>query len=99
MPSYEEMRKIFDKVEQNFQDRDKKLEEERRKEIEKMGLTYLDRRTPKKQHFDHPNTMENSTATFLWVASLVIGALFKGGWMIWVCATFIWLMFITRHED
>ena len=99
MPSYEEMRKIFDKVDKECKERDKKREEERRKEIESMGLTYINGDTPQKKHFDHPNTMENGTATFFWIVSLVVGALFKGAWAIWIVSTVIWWKFITRHND
>lgn len=99
MPSYEEMRKIFDEVDKKFEERDKKREEERRKEVEAMGLTYINGDKPQKEHYDHPNTMENSTATIFWIASLVVGALFKGAWIIWIVSTVIWWKFITRHND
>lgn len=99
MPSYEEIRKIFDEVDKKFEEREKQLEEERRKEIESKGMIYINGQTPNKKHYDHPNTMENSTATFFWIASLVVGALFKGAWAIWVVSTIIWLKFITRHND
>ena len=47
---------------------------------------------------DHPNTMENSTATFLWVVVMVVSILFKGGWILCVLETIIWWKFITRHN-
>ena len=99
MPSYEEMKKIFNKIDNNIEDKDKKREEERHQELPKRGLTYLDEKAFKKKYFDHPNTMENGTATFFWIVSLIAGALFKDGWMIWVISTFIWLRFITRHNN
>lgn len=98
MPSYEEMRKIFDEVDKKFEERDKKREEERRKEIETMGLTYINGDTPQKKHFDHPNTIENSTATFFYVIVMLVGSIFKGNWVIWIIATVIWAKFITRHD-
>lgn len=47
---------------------------------------------------DHPSTIENGTATFFWIVSLLVGAIFKGGWSIWVVSTIIWWKFITRHN-
>lgn len=52
----------------------------------------------KKPTYDHPNTMENSTATILWVVVMVVGSIFKGNWVIWIVATVIWAKFITRHN-
>ena len=98
MPSYEEMHKIFDEVNKEFKERDKKRDEERHKKVELMGLTYINGNTSYKKHYDHPNTMENSTATFFWIVSLVVGAIFKGAWMIWIVSTIIWWKFITRHD-
>lgn len=53
---------------------------------------------PKKPTYDHPNTMENSTATVLWIVVMLVGSIFKGNWVIWIVATIIWLKFITRHK-
>ena len=47
---------------------------------------------------EHPNTMENSSATFLWIIVMVVGAIFTGGWVIWIVATIIWRRFIKRKE-
>ena len=99
MPSYEEMRKLFNEAEKEREKIKKKCEEDRRKELESMGLTYIKGDEPQKQHYDHPNTVENSTATLFWIASLVVGAIFKDAWMIWIVATIIWWKFITRHND
>ena len=54
---------------------------------------------PKKETFDHPNTMENSTATILWIVVILVGSIFKDSWMIWIVATIIWINFITRHNN
>lgn len=94
--SHEEIREIFDEVDKKFAERDKKRAEERCRELERLGITPIS--APKK-HFDHPNTMENSTATFFWIVSLAIGAIFKSAWAIWIVSTVIWWKFITRHND
>lgn len=52
----------------------------------------------KKPTYDHPNTMENSTATVLWIVVMVVGSIFKGNWIIWIVATIVWFNFITRHK-
>lgn len=53
---------------------------------------------PKKETFDHPNTMENSSATVLWIVVMVVGSIFKARWLLWIIATVIWVRFITRHH-
>lgn len=53
---------------------------------------------PKKETWDHPNTMENSTATVLWIVVMLVGSIFKGNWVIWIIATVVWAKFITRHN-
>lgn len=47
---------------------------------------------------DHPNTMENSTATIFYIIVMVVGAIFNGRLIIWIVATGIFLKFITRHK-
>lgn len=47
---------------------------------------------------DHPNTMENSTATIFYIIIMVVGAIFYDRWLIWVAATIIYLSHIFRHE-
>lgn len=45
---------------------------------------------------DHPNTMENGPATFLWIAAMVVSLLFKGGWMLCILETVVWWKFVNR---
>lgn len=55
---------------------------------------------PQKQPtYDHPNTMENSTATLFYIIVMLVGSIFKENWMIWIVATGIWINFITRHNN
>ena len=46
---------------------------------------------------DHPNTLENGSATILYIIIMLAGSIFNDRMLIWVTATFIWLKFITRH--
>lgn len=71
----------------------KKEEEEARK---KQGAQNA--QPPKEEHYDHPSTMENSTATVLYIIVMIVGAIFIDRWLIWIMATFIYLKFITRHS-
>ena len=47
---------------------------------------------------DHPNSLEDDEATIVWVIVMIVGAIFKGNWIIWIIATIIWLKYITRHK-
>lgn len=69
---------------------EKTKEEKERENEEKLRDLYI--------NSDHPDTMENGTATFLWIVVMVVGAIFKGNWVIWIVATIIWLRFINRKE-
>lgn len=53
---------------------------------------------PKKETWDHPSTMENSTATVLWIVAMVISLLFKNGWVLCILETIVWWKHITRHN-
>lgn len=75
---------------------DKKCESYRSGEFEK--------RAPKEsveeqfQRYDHPNSLENSEATIIWIIVMAVGTIFKGNWIIWIVATIIWRRYITRHK-
>ena len=47
---------------------------------------------------DHPNSLENSEATIVWIIVMAVGTIFKGNWIIWIVATIIWRRYITRHK-
>lgn len=42
-------------------------------------------------------TLENGSATVLYLVSMLGGGIFNDRWLIWVVATFIYIRFITRH--
>ncbi len=98
MLSYEDQRKIFDEVDKKFKEKEEKREQERLKELAEKGIVPPDPSTYPKKYCDHPNTMENSTATVIWVVVMLVGSIFKGNWIIWIIATIIWFRFITRHN-
>lgn len=47
---------------------------------------------------DHPNSLENSEATIVWIIVMAVATIFKGNWIIWIIATIIWRKYITRHK-
>lgn len=52
-----------------------------------------------KEQFDSIYAIGNGTATILWIAVMVFGAIFHDRWWIWIFATIIWFNYITRHWD
>ena len=80
--------------------------EERKRAEEAARLRELKRQReenlPHDQRFhgwcEHPNTIENSTATFFWIVAMGVSILFKGGWILCILETVIWFKFITRHD-
>lgn len=90
-----EERKKHKKEEEECQNEIDKLWEE---EYKRRGVWPVEKQEPPKQTWDHPNTMENGTATVLWIVVMLVGSIFKGNWIIWIIATVVWAKFITRHD-
>lgn len=98
MPTMEEMRKYQEKHKNEREEFNKHLEELRLKELEANGLKLFDESQVPKEYCDHPNTIENGTATFFYIIVMLVGSIFKGNLVIWIIATIIWAKFITRHK-
>lgn len=98
MPTVEEMRKYTEKRKKEREEFNKRLDEIRLKELEAKGLKPFDESKAPNKYCDHPNTIENSTATFFYAIVMLVGSIFKGNWVIWIIATIIWAKFITRHD-
>ena len=47
---------------------------------------------------DHPSTMENSTATILYIIIMLVSIIFVDRWLIWIFASIVYFRFITRYE-
>lgn len=56
------------------------------------------KKPPKKTYSESPYTMENGTATFLYIVVMVVGAIFYDRVLIWIAATIIYTRFIGRHK-
>lgn len=98
MPTMEEMKEWREKYKKEQEEFEKELDEIRRKEWEKKGIKPFDMNTVPPKRSDHPNTIEDSTATVLWIVVMLIGSIFKVNWVIWIIATVIWRKFITRYK-
>lgn len=75
-----------------------KWEKERLKELEAKGVKPFDESRMPPERCDSPYTMEDSTATFLWIVVMIVGSIFKGNWIIWIIATIVWIKFTTRYK-
>jgi hypothetical protein len=98
MPTYEEMKEWKEKYKKEREEINEKVEEIKQKDREGMGIKPFDESKIPKRRCDHPNTIENSTATVLWIAAMFIGSIFNDKWIIWVIVTIIWIKFITRYK-
>lgn len=56
---------------------------------EKMKEAYI--------NHDHTDTMENGSATFLYIITMMVGAIFIDRLLIWGMASFIYFRFINRR--
>ena len=80
---------------------DEFLEEKRKRDAAKVQEKVVQKQTNVEDPFkkcDHPNSLENSEATILWIIVMIVAAIFKGNWIIWIVATIIWRKYITRHK-
>lgn len=81
-----------------------KIHKEVQKELKKAKEKYPDKnqekinQSNKEEYHESPYTMEDGTATFLYIVTMVIGTLFVDRWLIYIAATFIYIMFRTRHK-
>lgn len=100
MPTYEEMNEWREEQKRERETRQKELEEIRRREWEKKGVKFepFDVEQVPPRRCDHPNTIEDSTATVVWLVVMLVGSIFKCNWVIWIVATIVWYKFITRYK-
>ena len=98
MPTYREMRELLDESDKKRKEQKERQNQERLERLKEMGIKPFDTNQVPPRRCDHPNTMEDSTATFFWVVAMIISLLFKGGWILCILETIIWLKFITRYK-
>lgn len=72
------------------------------KEIRLYGKTKEQMRKEQQEeqmrNYDHPDTMEDGTALFLYIVVMIGGAIFVDAWLIWIAATIIYFNFRNRHK-
>lgn len=78
--------------------------EVQKQELAKRGIIVREQTEEEKRRAfygdcDHPNTLENGTATILYILSMIGGAIFNDRILIWIVATIIYVNFITRHDN
>lgn len=87
----------IERLEREMRLEKKKTEQEKMREYNRLqGLS--ENPEQKKQHFDSVYTLENSEATILYIIVMVIGTLFYDRVLIWIVATLIFVLFLTRHS-
>lgn len=89
------MKTYMDYAEINREVRQERLKKELEEEKNNPKPEY---KINKEEHFDSPYTMEDGTATFFYIITMVIGTLFIDRWLIYIAATFIYLRFKNRHK-
>ena len=82
-----EQQELYDKINKGIEEYQKRHREQQKLNNENV---YGD--------CDHPNTMENSTATILYIIVMAVSIIFVDGWMVWIVASIIYFSFITRHK-
>lgn len=94
--------RIDKEVRKMMQERKAREETERleRERQDRIAACYSADPVPsKKPQYDSPYAMENSTATFLYIVTMIIGTLFQDRILVYVAATIVWWKYITRHKE
>ena len=86
-----ELNDFLAEIKQKDKEREQDQEQEKPLRVQKTQKNFF-------ENCDHPNSLENSEATILWLIVMAVGTIFKGNWIIWIIATIIWLRYITRHK-
>lgn len=76
--------------------KEKEREKEERERMAKNGIQIVNYDMHK--NCDSVYTMDNDEATILYIVVMIVGAIFEDRWLIWIAATFIYYMHITRHN-
>lgn len=80
------------------------IHKQARKQTEELKQQYLEEheynnnQCQTEDYGESPYTMENGTATFLYIVIMAIGTLFVDRWLIYITATFIYISFRNRHK-
>jgi hypothetical protein len=108
-PSLDEMieaKRRWNSLTKAEQDAEIKRDLEKYKEKERIRIEELNKERTERQrkyeesiaYMDHPNTLDNGTATFFYIAIMLIAIIFKERWFIWIAATIRYIFHVTRYE-
>ena len=78
--------------------RNLKKRDKTQQETEKLDLGCSSKEKDFHGDCDNPNTMENGTATALYIIVMLVGTIFIDRWLIWIMASLIYFNFINRHK-
>ena len=70
---------------------------EHAQQLRKQVDSYKPHYTFETEHFDHPDTMDNTPATLLYIFVMICGSIFNDRILIWVFATIIYFNHLGRH--
>jgi hypothetical protein len=70
----------------------------RKEELRKQGVN-LNAQKYEQPKYDSLYTLENGSATVLWLIVAIGGLIFNDGWMLSLIATIVWFNYITRHMN
>jgi hypothetical protein len=76
----------------------KKIDEERRKRLEKKGIDQKSLNYDLHRYHDSIYTMGNDEATILYIIVMLVAIIFKDRVLIWIVATLVYYLHITRHN-
>lgn len=102
--SFEDYMEIGRKNREFMKEWETKNLERQKEELRKRGVYIPDKQETKyaNEYFmrdcDSPGTLDNKTATILYVIVMAVGSIFVGNILIWIAATIIWWRHINRHE-
>lgn len=98
MPTCKEMMELDKRIKENWKKMMAECEESCKDKPSKYPEMKIDKSKFPKERHDSPYTMEDSTATFLWIVVMIVSPIFVGGWVIWIIATAIWRKFVKRYK-
>lgn len=97
----EEYRRVYCRHLMSDEEQQKRYEaflQERKKEMERKEQIQEENAKHSYIYGDHPNTMNNSTATVLYIIIMLVAIIFVDRWLIWIFASIVYFRFITRYE-
>jgi hypothetical protein len=87
-----------EQIRKKLDDTRKKQEEARRIELKNKGIEPYEWNNDFHKYHDSIYTMDNDSATILYAIVMFIGSIFNDRLIIWIVATIVYYLHITRHH-